>query len=158
MTAAFVPDPANDSVVVVRGWSESELNRILGYFLLAYDLRTDAAQVSAETDGRIKLTFPRDIEPGILYFMVNYIQYPKKFDFKRRSIGVVGRVVLNQAFGVPDPRLIGKPAEIYVPANDTDYDLVYAKISPADVYEISFKDLIWRRVESERIPDAIVGL
>jgi hypothetical protein len=151
MTAAFVPNPANDSVVVVRGWSESDVKRILRDFLPAYELRADSVTVTAETDSCIKLKFPHDIQPKILYFLVNYIQYPKDFDLKRRSIGVVGRVVLNRSFGVPDTQLIGKPAEIYVPANDTDYDLVYARVDSGDVYEISFTDLIWRRAEGARI-------
>jgi hypothetical protein len=158
MTAAFVPNPENNTVVSVRGWSQADMKRILADFLPAYESRADSVQVNAGTDDRITLTFPHDIQPKILYFLVNYIRYPKGFDLKRRSIGVVARVVLNQSFGVPEPRLIGRHAEIYVPANDTEFDLVFAKVDSDEVYQISFAGLIWQRVEGARIPKDIVGL
>jgi hypothetical protein len=156
MTAVFIPE--NKTVVIVRGWSQADMKRILADFLSAYQLRADSTQISAGADDRITLTFPNDIQPKILYFLVNYIQYPKDFDLKRRSIGAVAHVVLNRSFGVPESRLIGKLADIYVPANDTEYDLVYAKVDSGEVYKISFTDLIWQQVKSARMPKDIVGM
>ncbi|HEX3653660.1 MAG TPA: hypothetical protein VHU18_12640 [Rhizomicrobium sp.] len=158
MTAVFIPNPENKTVVIVRGWSQADMKRILADFLSAYQLRADSTQISAGADDRITLTFPNDIQPKILYFLVNYIQYPKDFDLKRRSIGAVAHVVLNRSFGVPESRLIGKLADIYVPANDTEYDLVYAKVDSGEVYKISFTDLIWQQVKSARMPKDIVGM
>lgn len=158
MAAAFIPSVENKNVVLVRGWSEADIRRILADFLPAYELRANSVLVTAESDGRIELRFPNDIQPKILYFLVNYIQYPKDFDLKNRSIGVVGHVVLNKSFGVPEPRLLDRHADIYVPANDTEFDLVYAKIDTGEVYQISFTDLVWKRMNDARTPKEIVGM
>jgi hypothetical protein len=157
--AVFVPDPANHIAVSVRGWNNAEIKKILSDDFSAYDLSPDSTVVvTAKPDGTFVLTFPNDIEPRLLYFLVNYIQYPRDFDLKHRSIGVLGRVVITPAFGAPDPKFVGEQAQIFVPADDSEYDLVYAKLETGEVYSISFTDLIWRRVESARMPHTVGGL
>ena len=90
--------------------------------------------------------------------MVNYVRYPKKFDLSHRSIGVLGRVVLTAAFGVPDSALIGNRAVIYVPSNDTEYDLVYARVESGRTYTIPFTSLIWEATGAARMPAEVSGL
>ena len=161
MTSAFVPSRANQIAVSVRGWGDAEIGQIVSDFLRLYHVpavSASAVQITARADGVSVLKFPSDIEPKLLYFLVNYIQYPKNFDLKHRSIGVLCHVVLTQGFGISEQGLVGKRAQIYVPAGDTDYDLVYAKIETGEVYKISFADLIWRRVEGARIPETVGGL
>jgi hypothetical protein len=114
--------------------------------------------IKQENADRFAITFPKDIQPKILYFLVNYLQYPREFDLKNRSIAVVARVVLTPAFGAPDDVLSGKNAMIYVPANDTDYDLVYVRIEQGQAYKVSFTDLVWQPVDEARVPGGIANL
>jgi len=158
MAAAFVPKSTNKTLVVVRGWSRDELDKILSYFLSSYELPQSTLEVSSRSDNTLVLTFPNDIPPKFLYFLVNYIQYPKEFYLTHRSIGVIAHVILGPAFGIPDNALAGKSADVYVPSNDADYDLVYARVETGQAYQISFTDLIWRPVADPRVPSTISGL
>jgi len=159
MTTAFVPDANNRTSVTVRGWKRPELDRILSYLREAYEVPASSPWVvTARSDDVFVISFPNDIFPRLLYFLVNYLQYPKEFDAKDRSIGVLGRVVLTTACGIPEDRLVGKSAEVYVPANDTDYDRVYLRTDDGEAYVIPFTDLIWKRVQEARRPQTIEGL
>lgn len=159
MASAFLPNPANDTSVSVRGWSQSDLLQILCDFRGLYDLSKHSDWTITETShGDLTVAFPSDIQPKLLLFLVNYIQYPKNFDLTHRSIGVVGRVTLTAAFGVPELSLIGKRAIVYVPADDAEYDLVYARVDSRKVYQIPFATLIWVPVNNARIPISVSGL
>jgi hypothetical protein len=158
--ASFVANSTNDTALSVKGWNRIELDRILADFSEMYrDETSSPLVVTKKAQNVFTVTFPQDIQPTYLLFLVNYIQYPKAFDLKQRSIGVVAHASLTSAFGVPDNSLVGKRAMIYVPTNDTSYDLVYARVQPGGaVYEISFTDLAWRPMPDTRTPAAIAGL
>lgn len=159
MTNAFVPNPDNRTSVTVHGWRRPELDKILSYLREAYEVSMSSRRLVTErSNDTFVISFPNDIPPKILYFLVNYLQYPKEFDLKNRAIGVVGRIVLSTACGIPDDSLAGKSAEIYVPANDTDYDLVYLRTEDGEAFEISFTDLIWKRAQQARLPQTMNGL
>jgi hypothetical protein len=157
MTQAFVPNPDNTTSVSVRGWSRSDLERILTDFREGYELRI-AMPVAEEADGALVIRFPDDIEPTKLYFLVNYICYPKDFDMEGRHVVVAGHAVLNKAFGIPDPALAGRRAVIYVPTGDTDYDLVYVRPESGKAYRVSFTNLIWKAAAEARQPSGIGDL
>lgn len=159
MTSAFVANPANGTTVSVRGWKQSELRRILSDFRGLYDSpkRSDWT-ITDVSHGDLVITFPSDIQPKLLLFLVNYINYPTSFDLTRRSIGVLCRVTLTAAFGVPNASLIGKKAMIYVPAHDTEHDLVYAKVDSGRAYRIPFTTLVWETVNNARMPSLIDSL
>jgi hypothetical protein len=153
MSSAFVANPANGIILSVRGWNHGELSRILSDFRGLYDLPTRSDwTVADDLHGDLSIAFPGDIEPKLLLFLVNYIAYPKNFDLTHRAIGILCRVTLTSAFGVPDASLVGKKAMIYVPANDTEYDLVYAKVESGEAYRIPFTTLIWEPVSDARMP------
>jgi hypothetical protein len=159
ITSSFVPNPHNDNSVVVRGWAGAELERILGDFRQSYEIpQASGWSMTAGPGGELVIAFPNDIEPRLLFFLVNYIQYPKGFDLTQRTIAVLSHVVLTPAFGIPDNTLIGKHAVIYVPSNDTEYDLVCAKVENGGAYEIPFTNLIWKRASDPRMPNAVKSL
>jgi len=159
MTAAFVPDTSNRTSVTVRGWERPELDKMLSYLREAYEVPVSSPWiVTARSDDVFVISFPNDIFPRLLYFLVNYLQYPKEFDAKNRHIGVLGRIVLTTACGIPEDRLVGKNAEVYVPANDKDFDLVYLRTEDGEAYAIPFTDLIWKRAQEARRPQTIDGL
>jgi hypothetical protein len=160
MTAdGFVADENNQTSVSVKGWSQPELDEILTYFLGSYELSGKmSVKVTAKSNGVLTIAFPSDIPPTILLYLVNYLKYPKDFDLTQRSIGVLGRVALTSVFNLPDPKLVGKRAEIYVPADDDQYDLVYAKTETGAAYKVPFTNLIWKAVDTARTPPENVGL
>jgi hypothetical protein len=158
MTASFIPNPSNETSLSVRGWRRSELNQILTDFLRLYGLSDQSEyKLEAKSDDTFVITFPGDIQPTLCLFLVNYVRYPQNFDLSHRSIGVLGHVVLSAAFGAPDT-LVGKRAAIYVPSNDIEFDLVYAKVESQSTYRISFTNLIWEAARDARVPKAISGL
>src|SRR5215472_12259915 len=87
MEDAFVANPNNTHIVLVRGWNRAELDEILDDFLASYELPEWTAQADERPDDVLAVTFPQDIQPHLLYFLVNYIQYPKDFELEGRSIG-----------------------------------------------------------------------
>ena len=159
MTSTFVPNPSNQTSVTVRGWKRPELEKILTDFRQAYEMPAPSDwTIATRSDNVFAISFPNDIPPKLLYFLVNYLQYPKDFDLAHRLIGVLGRTSLTEACGIPDKKLIGMRAEIYVPANDADYDRVYLRTDDAEIYEIPFTDLVWKLAREARRPRTIEGL
>jgi hypothetical protein len=99
----------------------------------------------AET-GAIILRFPDDIDPQRFIFMVNYLHYPEHLDLKHRLISARGTCVLTSEFQLPDPKLIGARATFFVPADDTEYDVVLVATDSGDTYRIPFTNLRWQLV------------
>jgi hypothetical protein len=160
MTAdGFVADKNNQTSISVRGWSQAELDKIVTSFLGEYELVGKmSTKITAMHGGALTITFPDDIPPTILLFLVNYLKYPREFDLKNRSIGVLGRVTLTPVFYLQDPKLVGQRADIYVPADDDQYDLVYGKTEAGAAYKISFTNMTWKPVDTARTPVENVGL
>jgi hypothetical protein len=158
MQSAYQPKPENEKSIVIVGWTEDELNKILAYFGGVYGLPPSALVVTKHGDNLFQISFPDDIEPRIFFFLVNYLRYPKDFDLRNRTIGVLGHARLNQAFGIPDSSLDGIRAKIYVPANDKEFDNVYVQLESGKAFKIPFTRLIWESVDDPRIPDQIRNL
>lgn len=151
---ATISDPANGEEVVVRGWTNVELTGILTDFadLSDGDLGPHFVyEVHPRDDGSIRITFPHDIPPKQFSFLINYLQYPKNYDLKNRSISVVGKAIVCSKFKPPSKSLIGQTATFYIPSNDQDYDLVYIRVGD-ETFENSFAALHWKRVTDSRIP------
>ena len=140
--------------IIVKGWTDEELSTILTDFADAYGDRLGKEfefAVGPHGGGTMRITFPHDIPPQEFSFLVNYLNYPKNFDLKKRSILVAGNVTLSSDFHLPDKNLIGKNAVFYVPADDEDYDLVYINIGNK-TFENSFAGFRWKEVEDPRFP------
>jgi hypothetical protein len=155
----FIPNAANDTVVICRGWDEAELTKILADFARSYKNRLPTAQpFSVEHDAdQFRIRFPSDIAPPLLSFLVNYLQYPKGFDVTNRQIAVVGIVKLTSAFQLPRDDYVGKQARIYVPSNDQKYDEVYIAVG-SEHFRQPFTNMVWKLSPDGRIPAAINGL
>jgi hypothetical protein len=82
---------------------------------------------------------------------VNYLNYPKDYDLKTRSISVTGHATLTAAFHLPSKSLIGKNAVFYVPSADQDFDLVYIRVDN-ETYVNSFAGSRWKKVNNPRLP------
>src|SRR3989442_15044803 len=124
--APFTPDPDNDKVIVVKGWYEDELQRILDDFVAedSSGVASYKIEVEKRDEDLHRLTFPQDIHAALFGFLVNYLAYPTNFALAGRSIMVAGKTMLRSDFqGIPES-LVGNKAIIYLPENDQDYDVI----------------------------------
>jgi hypothetical protein len=142
--------------------SSEELAHILADFKKTY--KDDpwiwvnfAPEVSPNLNGIIHVRFPQDIPGPLFTFLINYIQYPKDFDLKSRSILAVGRTVLSTDFQVPDQSLIGQEAILYVPSEDQDYNVIYVQVEN-QTFEDSFAADSWKKITDPRLPSGIASL
>jgi hypothetical protein len=134
--------------ILVSGWTTEDLSNILKDFaeLNAGKLGKEFDyEVSLPGQGPMRIIFPHDIAPNEFSFLVNYLNYPKDYDLKTRSVSVLGHAALTAAFHLPNKNLIGKNAVFYVPANDQDYDLVYIRVDD-ETYVNSFAGFRWKKV------------
>jgi hypothetical protein len=154
---ANIPNPAKGKEIIVRGWTNEELSGILTDFADAYnnDLGPDFGyEVQPYDNGSIRITFPHDIPALQFSFLINYVQYPKNYDLKGRSISVVGKVLITPDFHPPNKGMVGQNAIFYIPSNDQKYDLVYVRVGN-ETFENSFASHRWKRVADSRIPPGV---
>ena len=158
--APFTPDADNDKVIVVKGWYEDELQRILDDFIQedTSGVPSYKIDVHKRDEDLYSLTFPQDIHSAVFGFLVNYLAYPRNFGLAGRLIIVAGKTMLNSDFqGVPQS-LVGNKAIIYVPENDQDYDVVYLQTETGATLANSFSDGVWRKVNDARLSSAVKTL
>lgn len=153
----FTPDPNNDKTIMIRGWSEEELRRILADFV-EEDLTAFAAfRIEIETclDNCFVLTFPEDIHPAEFVSLVNCLAYPINFPLDGSSIVVAGKTTLNSDFDGLPKTLAGKKALLYLPEDDKDHDVVFLQTESGVTLARSFSDGIWRRVNDSRLSSTV---
>lgn len=126
--------------VRTTGWTATELDSILSEFAKNYSLPADSLHVAEGPSGTRTIEATRPLAWSRVLFLVNYLQYPRGFELAGREIGAIARVTLSERAGIP-AELSGRRATIYLPANDTEYDLVYMRVEPASHFEISFTSL-----------------
>src|SRR3989442_252196 len=155
--APFTADPDNDKVIVVKGWYEDELQRILDDFIQEDPSGVPSYQIDVHKrdETLYNLTFPQDTHAAVFGFLVNYLAYPRNFGLAGRSIIVAGKTTLNSDFqGIPQS-LVGNKAIIYVPENDQDYDVVYLQTETGATMANSFSDDVWRKVKDARLSSEV---
>lgn len=148
----FTPNPNNDKLIIVSGWSEEELRRILDDFV-EEDLSAFAAfriEIQKRLKNSLGLTFPEDIHPAEFASLINYLAYPINFDLAGRSIVVAGKTTLNSDFDGLPKSFEGQKALLYLPENDEDYDVVYMQTESGASFAKSFNEGVWRRVKDAR--------
>ena len=158
--ASFVPDPNNDKVIIVRGWDDNELGKVVGDFINTYENDGYPAytiEPHKQGEKTFRLTFPKDIHPLLFTFLVNYAAYPFDLDLSHRSIVVAGKTTLTSLFEGVDPSLIGQKAILYLPENDQDHDVVYLHTA-GNTFANSFSELAWRRVSDVRLSIEVTRL
>jgi hypothetical protein len=155
--SARIPNPANYKEIIVSGWTGEELSKILTDFAEMYhdDLGHDFDyEACSHNKGSTQITFPHDIPAQEFSFLINYLQYPKDYDLKERSISAVGKARLSPDFHPPGKNLVGQNAVFYVPLNDQKYDQVYVRVGE-ETFENSFAAHSWKKVTDSRIPPGV---
>ena len=156
----FTPDPDNDKAILIQGWNEGELHKILDDFV-EQDLSAFAAfriEIQKRFENFFALTFPEDIHPDEFVCLINYLAYPFDFDLTGRSIIVAGKTTLNSDFDGLPKEFEGKKALLYLPENDDDYQIVYLQVESGGTLARSFNEGDWRKVKDARLSSAVVSL
>ena len=156
----FTPDLENDKAILIQGWNEDELRKILDDFV-EEDLSAFAAfriEIQKRLENSFALTFPEDIHPDEFVCLINYLAYPFDFDLAGRSIVVAGKTTLNSDFDGLPKSFEGKKALLYLPENDDDYQVVYLQIEPGVTLAKSFNEGTWRKVKDARLSSAVMSL
>jgi hypothetical protein len=159
-SSPFTPDLENDKAILIRGWNEDELGKILDDFVET-DLSAFAAfriEIQKRLENSFALTFPEDIHPDEFVCLINYLAYPFDFDLAGRSIVVAGKTTLNSDFDGLPKSFEGKKALLYLPQNDDDYQVVYLQIEPGVTLAKSFNEGAWRKVKDARLSSAVMSL
>jgi len=148
----FTADPHNDKLIVVKGWNEAELRRIVDDFVAEGTFSSrPIIEISQRFEREFRLTFPDDIPPFDCLSLVNYLNYPIDFDLGGRSIAALGKTTLTSDFqGIPES-LVGKKAVFYVPENDTDYDVVFLRAETGLTLEYSLSEQVWQPTNEARL-------
>ncbi|HKO99266.1 MAG TPA: hypothetical protein VJU86_19865 [Pyrinomonadaceae bacterium] len=147
---SFSPDPDNDKIIIVCGWREVELQEILEGFIELYSSGWPSyrVDVSRKDDDCFRLSFPEDIHPSLLAFLVNYAMYPIDAGTPANRIRVVGQATMDDSFeGIP-PDLFGRKAVLYNPEDGDIFDVVYLQTETGVTFANSLgRDNNWRRMD-----------
>lgn len=143
-SAKFHPDPRNDKVIVVSGWTEEELERMISDFVRESFISTSFKVTRVPREGlTYQIVFPEDIPPKLFLSFVNYLNYPLNLVYNGRAINVIGKTTLSSAFDVPDQSLVGARAIVQVPDNDDEFDVVHIQIDSGPTYRWAFSESEW---------------
>lgn len=151
----------NDKIILVKGWNEIEIQKIIHDFIEAY--KGDGYPIYAiephkQEENIFRLTFSKDIHPTLFTFLVNYLAYPFDLDFENRSVIVVGKTTLSTEFDGVDAAFVGKRAILYIPQGDQDHDVVYMQTEAGINLANSFTETKWKRVNDARLSSEIRNL
>jgi len=159
--SSFTPNPVNDKVILVKGWNEAEIQKIISDFIETY--KSDgypsySIEPHKEEENLFRLTFPKDVHPTLFTFLINYLAYPFDLDFKNRTLVVGGKATLSAAFDGVDSSVVGKKAILYIPQDDQDHDVVYMQTESGINLANSFTEIKWRRVNDARLSSSVRNL
>jgi hypothetical protein len=148
-----------DEEALVRGWTEAELGQIIADFerMNRDRLAANFSPAVHRHGDVLRVTFPTGIQPRFFCWFINYVQYPKGFDLKQRKILAAGRATIVSDFLPADQSLIGKRMTFYIPADDRDYDILYAHVD-GQSYKFPFSSERWQRVDDPRLPPGVLEL
>lgn len=156
---SFTPDLNNDKTIMVSGWTENELRKIVDDFRQQGTIDPPMeVEIQARFENQFILTFPGDIAPGDFAALVNYLTYPIDFDLAERTLRVAGLTTLNSDFSGMPESLQGRKALLYVPANDDDYTVVYMQTETGENFAMSMNEMAWQSVGASRFPAGLKAL
>lgn len=148
-SADFHPDPRNDKVIVVSGWTEQEIDQMISDLGREWFISTSFKVTRVPKEKlTYQIAFPEDISPKVFLSLVNYFNYPLNLDFNGRAIKVTGKTTLSSAFDVPDQSLVGARAIVQVPDNDNEFDVVHIQIDSGPTYRWAFSESEWVPVQT----------
>jgi len=152
--AQFQPSPLNDKRVDVSGLDDREIDEAIREFAKLYEMPHGVQYIVQRDLDVAHIRFPRDLEPRLFEFLVNYLHYFKGDESDGSSVVASGVATLSREFNLPSADLAGRRAVFYVPIGDRERDLLFVKIGDS-IFENSFAGLCWRPMKESRIPPQV---
>ena len=152
----FTPDLHNDKSIVVKGWNETELNKIIDDFLDYKPNMPPRVEKHKRFDREWELLFPNDFPAFDFIAMVNYLNYPLDVPTPD-DVSILGKSTLTSDFqGMPET-FIGTKAIFYVPEGDEDFEVVFVETENHANFRYSVSRQMWA-VSDGRIPPEVAML
>ena len=124
------------NVIYIDNISLPDIKKILEQWVGLYSEQLndhfEFSLISSETGYVIK--GPKELNNTLFTFLVNYITYPENFNERFYPTGYM--IVTDTKYYPED--IINKKIMTYVPANDKEYDLVYANTEDKRTFVIDF--------------------
>lgn len=146
--------PTDEKVIVTHGWNKDELQGIIHDFMMKYpDTMGAIARLSIDLScGYLyRLHFSNSLDDEKFFYLINYLQYPERYESESRKIWIVG-------FSLPSLPRIGQSEllAIFVPSKDVKFDVVYGcNFKLESCYSYSFQHAGWEAVSDGRVPQNI---
>jgi hypothetical protein len=126
-----------DNLIIVKGGSYSDVKKALKQWIFEYhkDLNDDF-KFKVFKNGRGNHVIQADdrLDNCRFNYLINYLQYPIDIEYK---VSVIGFTVANDP-EIYNQELLGKRIQVYIPEDDTEYDVVYIVSEYNQVYKVDF--------------------
>ena len=153
----FTPDLHNDKSIVVKGWNETELSKIIDDFIDQKPSVPLRVEKHKRFDREWELHFPDDFPAFDFIAMVNYLNYPLDVPTPE-DVSILGKATLTSDFqGMPE-KFIGTKAIFYIPEEDYDFDVVFVETENHANFRYSVSQQMWASVRDGRIPSEVAML
>ena len=146
----FTPDLHNDKSIVVKGWGENELRKIIDDFIAENPRVPNRVETHKHFEREWELRFPEDLPAFEFIAMVNYLTYPLNLQ-AADDVSVLGQATLTSDFQGMPQRFIGTKAIFYVPENDEDFDVVFVKADNRAIFSYSLSEQMWKLVSETQV-------
>ena len=153
------PVPAPDvarGLVLVMGWRDDELRTILRAFTQSYGLAESTIRRDGEAGEWKRLRIAR-FGSDHLFFLVNYLHYPREYDPAGRKIEAAALFDLPDGIG-PAGATAGTRAKAYVPVQDDEFDVAHAALPDGRAFRVPFTNLRWQAVSDPRMSDRVAAI
>lgn len=127
-----------DNLIIVEGGSYNDIKKALKQWMFEYHKElNDDFQFKVYNNGRGNhvIQVDNNLDNCRFNYLVNYLQYPSDTNYK---VSVIGFTVAKDP-KLFDHDLIGKRIQVYIPEDDTEYDVVYVVSEYNQAYKVDFR-------------------
>lgn len=136
-----VPKPdktvPNNKLIIIKNTTLNDARQALQNFCKQYAESGEALfpGISIINNEEIAVTFPYDISFETFCFAVNFLKYPVDVNWQA---DVKGWTTMHPGDGWAIPQLFNRKVMLYIPADDNEYDNVFAVTDDNAVYKLDF--------------------
>jgi hypothetical protein len=126
-----------DNLIIVKGGSYADVKKALKQWIAQYhnDLNEGFLfKVFKKDRGYHVIQADDNLDNCRFNYLVNYLQYPIDIEYK---VSVIGFTLAKDP-NIYDHELLGRRIQVYIPEDDTEYDVVYVVSEYNHVYKVDF--------------------
>lgn len=126
-----------DNLIIVKGGSYNDVKKALKQWIFEYhkDLKEDFQfKIFKNGRGNHIIQVDDSLDNSRFNYLVNYLQYPIDIEYK---VSVSGFTLAKDP-KIYNHELLGKRIQVYIPDEDSEYDVVYVVSEYNQVYKVDF--------------------